>query len=59
MWIEISMGCNFVGCDSTENIEVDDNISDEALDDLAYEMALEFIEPWGAYKRLSEKPDDE
>lgn len=41
MKIKLSMDCGYVGTDQEEEIEVDDDITEEELDDLATEFFWE------------------
>jgi hypothetical protein len=45
--LSYTLGCTFVGCDLSDTIEIDDDMSESEIHEMLYEMALEFIQPEG------------
>ncbi len=48
--IKIITNCQWVGTEQVHIIEVEDDISDDTLDSMAYEMALEDHTPEGSWE---------
>jgi len=59
MIVRIVTEYNFVGCGTTHFIEVDDNITDEELDELTNDLMFEDIGPQGYWVKSSEEEADE
>lgn len=59
MIVKIVTDCHFSGCETTHFIEVDDNITDEELDELTNDLMFEDIEPQGYWVKSSEEEADE
>lgn len=59
MIVKIITECNCVGCETIHFIEVDDNITDEELDELTNDLMFADIEPQGYWVKSSEEEADE
>lgn len=59
MIVKIITECNCVECGATHFIEVDDNITDEELDELANTLMFEDIKPQGYWVKSNEEEADE
>lgn len=55
--VTIKTSCNWAGTEQEHVVEVEDDITDEALGELAYEQALEDHAPEGWWEPYKEDKD--
>lgn len=46
--------CNFVGCEGEEEFTLDRDMTEDELNQLAYEQAVEYVQPEGFFKLKEE-----
>jgi hypothetical protein len=57
MKIKFHCECNFVGCDGEDELEVNDDTTDEQLDNMAWDYAMDYIQPSGWWEKVEEEDE--
>jgi len=52
--IKITMTCNFVGCDAEEEFTLPDDMTEKEINEMVYDMTVEYVQPEGYFKVKSE-----
>jgi len=56
--VKMHYNCNFAGCNGYDEITLDEDMTEDELNDMATEMAIETVQPEGWFE-ISEEGDDE
>lgn len=56
-WIRYSLEVGFAGCHYQGSMEIDDDMTNEQIDAMVHEMALDNAQSWEGDERLGWDPD--
>lgn len=59
MMIKVTTDCAFAGCETIHYVEVDECMTEQELDDIAYEFAMEDITPSATWEEVDDSEPDE